>query len=82
MNQTLKEIAPDVARIALTYNPQTHTGQHFQSIDSVSQALAVKAIRLPFSNAAETERALVILRANRKAAFLCCQTTAPICIAT
>jgi putative tryptophan/tyrosine transport system substrate-binding protein len=56
--ETLKEIAPDVARVALIYNPQTHTGQHFQSIDSISQALAVKAIRLPFSNAAEIEGAL------------------------
>jgi ABC-type uncharacterized transport system substrate-binding protein len=56
--QTLKEIAPDVARVALIYNPQTHTGQHFQSIGSVSQAMAVNAIRLPFSNAAEIERAL------------------------
>ncbi len=56
--QTLKEIAPDVARVALIYNPQTHTGQHFQSIDSVSRALAVKAIHLPFGNAAEIEHAL------------------------
>jgi putative tryptophan/tyrosine transport system substrate-binding protein len=56
--ETLKEIAPDVARVALIYNPQTHTGQQFQSIDSSSQALTVKAIRLPFSNAAEIEGAL------------------------
>jgi putative ABC transport system substrate-binding protein len=56
--ETLKEIAPDVARVGLVYNPQTHTGQNFQSIESVSQALAVKAIRLPFSNAAEIETAL------------------------
>jgi putative ABC transport system substrate-binding protein len=56
--QTLKEIAPAVARVALLYNPQTHSGQHFPSIDSVSQALAVKAIRLPFSNAEEIEHAL------------------------
>jgi putative ABC transport system substrate-binding protein len=56
--ETLKEIAPDVANVALIYNPQTHTGQHFQSIDSVSPTLAVKAIRLPFSNAAEIENAL------------------------
>jgi putative ABC transport system substrate-binding protein len=54
--ETLKEIAPDVVRVGLVYNPQTHTGQNFQSIESVSQALAVKAIRLPFSNAAEIER--------------------------
>jgi putative tryptophan/tyrosine transport system substrate-binding protein len=56
--ETLKEIAPDVARVALLYNPQTHSGQHFPSIDSVSQALAVKTIRLPFGNAAELEHAL------------------------
>jgi putative tryptophan/tyrosine transport system substrate-binding protein len=56
--ETLKEIAPGVARVALLHNPQTHTGQHFQSIDSVSQMLAVKAIRLPFGNGTEIERAL------------------------
>jgi putative ABC transport system substrate-binding protein len=56
--ETLKEIAPDVARVGLVYNPQTHTGQNFQSIESVSQVLAVKAIRLPFSNPGEIENAL------------------------
>jgi putative tryptophan/tyrosine transport system substrate-binding protein len=56
--ETLKEMAPDVARVALIYNPQTHSGQHFQSIDSISQTLAVKAIHLPFGNAVEIERAL------------------------
>jgi putative ABC transport system substrate-binding protein len=57
--QTLKEIAPGVARVALLYNPQTHpTRQYFQSIDSITQALAVKAVHLPFSNAAEIEGAL------------------------
>jgi putative ABC transport system substrate-binding protein len=56
--ETLREIAPDVARVALLYNPQTHSGQHFPSIESVSQALAVKAIRLPFGSAAEIERGL------------------------
>jgi putative ABC transport system substrate-binding protein len=56
--QTLKEIAPDVARVALIYNPQTHTGQHFPSIDSVSEAVAVHTVRIPFDNAAEIERAL------------------------
>jgi putative ABC transport system substrate-binding protein len=56
--ETLKEIAPDVARVALIYNPQTHTGQHFQSIEAASRSLAVNAISLPFGNAAEIERAL------------------------
>jgi putative tryptophan/tyrosine transport system substrate-binding protein len=56
--ETLKEIAPEVVRVGLVYNPQTHTGQNFQSIESVSQVLAVNAVRLPFSNAAEIETAL------------------------
>ena len=56
--ETLKEIAPDVTRIGLLYNPQTHTGQHFQSIETASQGLTVETIRLPFHDAAEIERAL------------------------
>jgi putative ABC transport system substrate-binding protein len=56
--ETLKEVAPDVARVALVYNPQTHTGQHFQSIEGAARSLAVKTIRLPFASAAEIERAL------------------------
>ena len=56
--ETLKGIAPDVARVALIYSPQTHTGQHFQSIEAASRSLAVKAVRLPFSYATEIERAL------------------------
>jgi putative ABC transport system substrate-binding protein len=56
--QTLKEIAPDVARVALVYNPQTHTGMFFQSTEPAARSLAVKTIRLPFSNAAEIEHAL------------------------
>ena len=56
--ETLKEIAPDVARVALIYNPQTHTGQHFQSIESASGVLSIKTIRLPFRDTADIERAL------------------------
>jgi putative ABC transport system substrate-binding protein len=56
--ETLKEIATDIARVGLVYNPQTHTGQNFQSIEAVSQVLDVKAIRLPFGNAGEIESAL------------------------
>jgi putative ABC transport system substrate-binding protein len=56
--QTLKEIAPDVARVALVYNPQTHTGMFFQSTEAAARSLTVETIRLPFSDAAEIERAL------------------------
>ena len=56
--QMLKEIAPDIARVALLHNPQTHTGQHFPSIDAASAALAVKTTRVPFSEAANIEISL------------------------
>ncbi len=68
--ETLKEIAPDVERVGLVYNPQTHTGQNFQSIESVSQALAVKAIRLPFSNAAEIEATVLDFAREPKGGLL------------
>jgi ABC-type uncharacterized transport system substrate-binding protein len=56
--QILKEVAPATRRVALLHNPQTHTGQHFQSIEVASQAIGVEAIRVPFRNAAEIEHAL------------------------
>jgi len=54
--QTLREIVPSVARVALIYNPQTHTGQNFPSIEAASRSLSVKTIPLPFRDAAEIER--------------------------
>ena len=54
--EMLREIAPGLARVALIYNPLTHTGQHFQSIESASRSEAVIPIRLPFRDAAEIER--------------------------
>jgi putative ABC transport system substrate-binding protein len=56
--EVLKEIAPGVVRAALIYNPQTHTGQYFQSIETASRTLAVMPIRLPFGDAAELERGI------------------------
>jgi putative tryptophan/tyrosine transport system substrate-binding protein len=56
--ETLREIAPGVTRVALIYNPRTHTGQYFQSIETAAQLLAVNLSRLPFSDAADIERGL------------------------
>jgi ABC-type uncharacterized transport system substrate-binding protein len=55
---TLKEIAPRVARAALVYNPQTHTGQYFQSIESAAQSLSVELVRLAFADASDIERGI------------------------
>jgi len=54
--ETLKEIAPAVTRVALIYNPRTHTGPYFQSIETAAQSLAVNLSRQPFSDAADIER--------------------------
>jgi putative ABC transport system substrate-binding protein len=56
--ETLKELAPGILRVGLIYNPQTHTGQYFDSIERAAQVLAVQLIRLPFDNATEIERGL------------------------
>jgi len=56
--ETLREVAPGVRRVALIYNPETHTGQYFQSIEDASRSLAIKVISLPFQEAAGLERSL------------------------
>jgi putative ABC transport system substrate-binding protein len=55
---TLKEIAPRVARAALIYNPQTHTGQYFQSIETAAQSLGVELVRVAFHDASDIERGI------------------------
>jgi putative ABC transport system substrate-binding protein len=44
--ETLREVAPHVARTGLVYNPETHTGQYFQSIETAAQSLMVKLVRI------------------------------------
>jgi putative ABC transport system substrate-binding protein len=56
--ETLREIAPRIGRAGLLYNPQTHTGQHFSSMDDASRSLGIKTVRLPFHDADEIARAL------------------------
>jgi putative ABC transport system substrate-binding protein len=54
--ETLKELAPGVVRVALVYNPQTHTGQYFGSIETAAQALAIRLVRLAFKDSADIAR--------------------------
>jgi ABC-type uncharacterized transport system substrate-binding protein len=54
--QTLGEIAPSVERAGLVYNPETHTGQYFQSVESAARSLTVKLVRIAFRDAADIER--------------------------
>jgi putative ABC transport system substrate-binding protein len=56
--ETLREVAPSVKRVGLIYNPKTHTGQYFQSIETASRLLSVKILRIAFSDATALERRL------------------------
>jgi putative ABC transport system substrate-binding protein len=56
--ETLKEIAPRISQVALIFNPDTHTGQYFASIEAAASSLSVTATRTPFHSAAEIESAI------------------------
>jgi ABC-type uncharacterized transport system substrate-binding protein len=56
--QTLREIVPSVALVGLIYNPQTHTGQYFQSIETAARSLTVKLVQVAFRDAADIERGI------------------------
>jgi ABC-type uncharacterized transport system substrate-binding protein len=59
----LKEIAPQVARIALMSNPQTspQARGYLPSIESAARSLALQPIATPVHDAAEIERAIAAL---------------------
>jgi putative tryptophan/tyrosine transport system substrate-binding protein len=56
--ELLKEAAPSITRVALVFVPGIVAESYFASIDSAAQALGIKAIRTPYRNAAELERAV------------------------
>ena len=56
--ELLKEIAPRTTRVALIFNPDTHSGQFFQSLEAAGPSLGIQAVQTPVHNAAEIERAL------------------------
>ena len=49
--EMLREIAPSIKRVGLIYNPKTHTGQYFQSIETAARLLSVKLVRIAFGDA-------------------------------
>jgi ABC-type uncharacterized transport system substrate-binding protein len=54
--EMLREVAPSVKRVGLIYNPKTHTGQYFKSIETAARLLSVKLVRIDFSDAMTLER--------------------------
>jgi putative ABC transport system substrate-binding protein len=68
--ETLREVAPGVRRVALIYNPESHTGQYFQSIEDASRSLAIKVIPVQFREAADLERSLGDFASEPNCGFL------------
>jgi putative ABC transport system substrate-binding protein len=56
--EMLKEAAPRTARAALIFVPEFVNQNYLVALDQAAAALGVKAIRTPYRNAAELERAI------------------------
>ena len=56
--ELLKEIAPRTTRVALIFNPDTHSGQFFQSLEAEGPSLGIETVQTPVHNEAEIERAV------------------------
>jgi putative ABC transport system substrate-binding protein len=58
--ETLKEISPQLARVAVLYNPKTapYAGVLLRSIAAAAPSFAMEPTDTPFQDAAETERAI------------------------
>jgi putative ABC transport system substrate-binding protein len=57
--ETLKQIAPDVTRVALLYNPDTLSFFPFlRALDTVAPSLGAQLIKAPVRDASEIEAAL------------------------
>jgi putative ABC transport system substrate-binding protein len=56
--ELLKEAAPRTARLALIFVPGIVAENNFPVIDAAADVLGVKAMRTPYRNAAELERAI------------------------
>ena len=76
----LKEAAPNLARVAVIFNPEvTATGpSYIASIEAAAPALAVQAIiKMPVRNAVDIVRGIDELQLRRTLACLCCHPLSP-----
>jgi putative ABC transport system substrate-binding protein len=59
--ELLKEIAPGVTRAVAIFNPETHSGQYWQSMEAAAPSLAVQFNRAPARQTAGIESAVADL---------------------
>ena len=73
--EILKEVAPQIRRVAMLYNPQSAaqgagSGIYLRSFETVASALAVHSAALPVRDAAEMERSLAAFSAEPNGGLL------------
>jgi putative ABC transport system substrate-binding protein len=68
--ELLKEAAPRTTRVAFIFAPENVNDQFFGVMDAAAEVRAVKAIRMPYRNAAELERAIDAFAADSNGALL------------
>jgi putative ABC transport system substrate-binding protein len=56
--ELLKEAAPHIARAALVYVPENVNDQYFRVINAAADGMGVKAVRMPYHDAAELQVAI------------------------
>jgi len=59
--ELLKECAPRTTRVALIFNPDTHSGQFFPLIEAAGPSLGMEPVQTPVRDAAGIEHALASL---------------------
>lgn len=68
--ELIKEIAPRIVRVAAIFNPDTHTGAYWRTLQTVTPPLALEVTRVPVHNAAEIERAIDALAQEQNGGLL------------
>jgi putative tryptophan/tyrosine transport system substrate-binding protein len=68
--ELLKEAAPRTARVALVFNAENVNDQYFGVIGAAADVLAVKAIRMPYRDAAELEHGIDAFAADPNGGLL------------
>ncbi len=68
--ELLKEIAPHVVRAAAIFNPQTHSGQYWKSIEIAAPTHRVEFVQSPVQGVDEIERAVKAFAAEADGGLL------------
>jgi putative ABC transport system substrate-binding protein len=79
--ELLKEAAPRTTRVALIFSAEFVSENYFGVIDAAAEVLGVKAIRSPYRNADQLERAIDDFAAERTVVWSRCPRPLPAAIA-